>query len=208
MIAHVVRMTAMTASIILCTFLPFLPGRYDSAAVPLSMAAQVLGWLGLLLVPIGGLWMAVERGSRSGRTRYSFALIALIVSSVVWTLVSIVAVVESIALGIIALGLGAYAVVRLWSRARALRSATPDTASAVSAYLIIVPVSVLLLQLALADTATESSRARAIRNSAQLIADIEQHRVVNGRYPLSSLSVQPDYKPSVIGIKEYRYEPS
>lgn len=47
-----------------------------------------------------------------------------------------------------------------------------------------------------------------IRNSAALIADIEQYRVANGRYPLSIVSVHPDYKPEVIGVKRYYYEAS
>ena len=37
MIAHLLRIAGATAFILLCTILPFLPGRYDSLAVPLSM---------------------------------------------------------------------------------------------------------------------------------------------------------------------------
>ncbi len=65
-----------------------------------------------------------------------------------------------------------------------------------------------LLQMAVVAPAIEFSRSRAIRNSARLIADIEQYRAVHGRYPESLLSVWEDYVPGVIGIKEYHYEPS
>jgi len=208
MVAHLFRITAATACVILCTLLPFLPGRYDGLAVPVSTMAQLVGKLGLLLVPVGGVWVAAEHRRRTGRARYACALAALIVSSVVWVLVSLVVMTESLTLGTGALGLGGYAVTRLVPRLGSLRSAAPGRASAMPAYLTIVPVTVALVQLALADPVTEFSRSRAIRNSAPLIADIEAHRAANGRYPLSSLSVWPDYKPSVIGIKEYRYEPS
>jgi hypothetical protein len=75
-------------------------------------------------------------------------------------------------------------------------------------YLIVVPAAAAILQAALAGTATEFGRDRAIRNSARLIADIEQYRAARGHYPPSLLSVNKDYHPSVIGIDRYQYEPS
>ena len=74
--------------------------------------------------------------------------------------------------------------------------------------MVVVPIAVLLLQLVMAGPATEFSRSRAIRNSAWLIADIEQYRAEHGRYPASLLSVWEDYLPGLIGIKEYHYEAS
>lgn len=208
MIAHVVRITAVTAFTVLCTLLPFLSGPYDGVAVPLSLMAQVMGKLALVLVPVGVLWMVFAYRSGSGRKQYAFVVTALIVSCVVWVLVSVVAIVESLTLGLGALALGAYVVTRLMPRLARLRSATPAARSAIPVYLIIVPIAVALMQLALADPITEFSRSRAIRNSARLIADIEAYHTANGRYPPSVMSVWPDYLPSVIGIREYRYEPS
>jgi len=180
--------------------------------VPLSMMAHLVGIVGLLLVPLGLVWIAYECWSEGKRKRYVFAIIALIASSMVWVIVSLGAMLESIALGVGALGLWAYVVLRLWPRVRLLSSAPEaERASAISAlplYLIIVPAAVATIRIVLAEPAAEFSRNRAIRNAAALIADIEQHRVANGRYPLSLVSVQPDYLPGIIGIKEYRYEPS
>lgn len=208
MISHLLRITSATALVVLLTFLPFLPGRYDSLAVPLLVMSQVIGKLGLLLVPVGALWMAFEYRSQPGLKRYAFAVTALIVSSVIWGFVSFVLIIESVALGLGVLGLGVYAVVRLLPRLKSLKGATPGTRSGIPVYLVTVPIAVVLIQIALADRAAEFSRSRAIRNSAPMIADIEAYRTANGRYPPSLMSMQPDYKPSVIGIKEYRYEPS
>ncbi len=208
MISHLLRITSVTALIVLCTFLPFLPGRYDSFAVPLSMMAQGIGKLGLLLVPVGALWMAFEYRSQHRSKRYAFAVTTLIVSSMIWVFVSFVLTIESVALGLGVFGLGVYVVMRLLPRLSSLKGAMPGTRSAIPVYLVTVPIAVVLIQLALADPATEFSRSRAIRNSAPMIADIEAYRTANGRYPPSLMSLHPDYKPSVIGIKEYRYEPS
>ncbi|MEJ7809594.1 MAG: hypothetical protein WKG32_04170 [Gemmatimonadaceae bacterium] len=209
MLTHFLRITAATAGIMLCTLLPSIPGRYDSLAVLLSVMAQLFGKLGLSLVPVGALWMASGYWSRSAGKHYGFAIAALIVASVVWAIVSFGALVSTgLSLGLGALALWAYVVSRATPRLRLLKSAPPRPTSAIPLYLIIVPVAVAILQLVLAAPATEFSRSRAIRNSARLIADIEQYRAAHGRYPTSLMSVWEDYLPGVIGIKEYHYEPS
>ena len=209
MLTNFLRIAAATALIVLCTLLPFLPGPYDNLAVTLSGMAQLFGKVGLLLVPVGAIWIASGYWSRLAGRQYVFAIAALIAISVVWVIVSLGALMSSgLSLGVGCLALWAYVVSRVLSRLRLLKSATPQPASAVPLYLVIVPVAVALLQTAVAGPATEFSRSRAIRNSARLIADIEQHRAGHGRYPPSLLSVWRDYKPSVIGIYEYHYEPS
>lgn len=200
------RIGAVTASIILLTLFPFLPGRYDSVAVPVSLMCQLFGKLGLLLVPVGIVWVAAEYWSLHAGKRFAFGMTALITSSFLWILVSMAAMTESLMLGTAALVAGIWIVWRLFRRLKLLRSTTPIVISPVSAYLLIVPVAVALIQFALAERIAEFTRSRAIRNSEPLIADIERYRAANGRYPTSVVSVNLDYSPRVIGIKEYRYE--
>ena len=207
MMTDILRMTAITVFIILCTVLPFLPGPYDSMAVPLSMMAQLFGIVGLVLVPIGILWLAAEYSDWRKR-RFIFAITALVASSLVWCLVSVAGMLESLSLGLLSLVLWAYVLFRLVPRLRPTRTSPPERVSAVPLYLVIVPAAVAAAQYLLAVPVSEFSRHRGIRNAAPLIADIEQYRTANGRYPLGLLSVNTDYKPFVIGIREYRYEPS
>jgi hypothetical protein len=206
-IVHILQIGAAIAFIMMCTLLPFLPGRYDAVAMTVSLMAQVFGRIGLLLVPVGLFWLAFERPSRHPRTRFVAATVALVMTTLVWSLVSLVAMISSPLFGLLCLGIGAYAVRSVLPSLRALDSTGSRAASMLPLYLIVVPPAVALLQLAVADEAMEFSRNRAIRNSASLIADIEAHKVANGRYPLSMISVHPDYKPSIVGIREYRYEP-
>ncbi len=209
---HLLRIAGLTAFLTLCMLLPFLPGRYDSLVVPLSMMAQLFGIVGLLLVPLGVVWIAYEYRSEGKRKRHVFAIVALVASSTVWFIVSLGAMFESVALGVGALGLATYVTLRLSPRVSAMSSepaeGRADAVSMLPLYLILVPTAVAIIRIALADPAAEFSRSRAIRNAAALIADIEQHRVANGRYPRSLVSVHPDYLPGVIGIRQYRYEPS
>jgi hypothetical protein len=207
---HLLGIAASTAFIIFCTLLPFLPGRHDSLAVPLSLMAQVVGTVGLVVVPFGALWIVAERSQRFARKRYAVALVVLIATSFVWVLVCLAGAVQSgFALGLLTLALWGYVAHKAWPGLTRLRGATPQTSPAHAPfYLVTVPVAVALLQLALVGPAIAFSRDRAIRNSASLIAAIEQYRTRHGRYPASLLSVNPDCWPGVIGISGYRYEPN
>jgi hypothetical protein len=208
MLTNFLRITAATAVIVLCTLLPFLPGRFDSLAAPLSGLSRIFGVVGLLLVPVGALWAASGYWNRLAAKQYPIAIAALIASSVVWILVSLCALLSGLSLGLGAIALWICMVWRVLPALKRIRSAAPRPTSAAAYYLLIVPVAVTLLQMAVVAPAIESSRNRAIRNSARLIADIEQYRAAHGRYPASLLSVWEDYLPGVIGIKEYHYEPS
>jgi len=209
MLTHLLGITAATAGIMLCTLLPFFPGRYDGLAVPLSGMSRIFGTVGLLLVPIGALWVASKYWSRLAAKQYGIATAALIAFSVTWVIVSIGALVSSLLLGLGALVLWIYVVSRVWPRLKLLKSATARPTSTVAFYVLIVPVAVALLQMAVVAPAIEFSRNRAIHNSARLIADIEQYRVSHGRYSASLLSEWEDYyAPGVIGIEKYHYEPS
>lgn len=186
---HVLRIAAIIAFVTLCTLLPFLPGSYDSLAVPLSMMARMFGYASLLLVPVGVLWLATRH--------HAFAVVALIAWAIVWAVVTLVAAtLGSLSLGVITLAIGVFLTLRM----RTMKNAP--------LYLMVVPIAVALLQWMLIRPMIEFSRSRAIRNSEPLIADIEKYRAARGHYPPSLLSVWKDYKPSVIGIDRYHYEPS
>jgi hypothetical protein len=208
---HSLSAAALAAIIVLCTLLPFFPGRHDGLAVPLSSMAQTAGAAGLVLVPVGALWIAARRSRRLAGNQYAFALAALIASSLVWAMVSLVAAIQSgFALGLAAVALWGLVARKGWRGAQALRGAEPrsPTARTLPFYLVIVPAVVALLQTALVGPAVAFSRDLAIRNSAPLIAAIERYRAAHGRYPPSLLTVNPDYRPGVIGVGAYHYEPS
>lgn len=197
MIKHLIGIVAVVAAILFCTLLPFLPGRYDSLAIPISSLVQVAGVVGVLLIPSGLLLIAADRSPRLNQWRRAFAMLAVSAWLLVGAVVCLVGVAQSgFTLGIAAATLWLYAAVKLWR--------APKT---IPFYLVAVPIAVVLLQLALVKPAVEYSRNRAILSSAPLIAAIEQHRNTHGRYPASLLSVHADYSPNVVGIPHYHYEP-
>ena len=205
MIKHILGIVAAIAFLVFCTLLPFLPGSYDGLAVALSEMAHAFGTLGVILAPIGLVWMAADRSKRLVHKRHLFPLLALIASTLLWAGLWLAAVMHSgFVLGFAIIAVWVVVVRKAWTN---FRNRSPLGASVVPFYLVALPVVVALLQWAFVERAIKSSRNRAILNSAPLLAAIEDHRARNGKYPTSLLAEWPDYGPRVIGIREYRYEP-
>ena len=214
---HLVRMVGITAVTVLCIFAPFLPGEYDAVAVALSNTAQLLGAAGLLLIPLGILWLLSELVRRSQRDRtpqnsrrgYYFASASLILASGLVILVSLIVLFGiSMSLGILTFTLWFYTVSGWIPKLRRLKTAEDAPIHPAPFYLIILPLAVLLFQIGLAAPLTEFSRKRAIANSRQFVSQIERYHAHYGRYPVSLAAVWKDYYPDVVGIEKFHYAPS
>jgi hypothetical protein len=183
----------------------------------LSAMAQIFGIVGLLLVPVGILWLANELRKRGRRKEnlptesrgYYFALVALVATSIVAIAVSWAAFMSgSLSLCFLTLALWIYVVVRLLPRLKLLKTSEGQNFNPAPLYLIFIPTVVLVLQLTLGFHATNFSRNRAIAQSAELIGDIEEYHSAHGSYPNTLLAVNKDYFPSVVGIEQFHYAPN
>jgi hypothetical protein len=202
-------------------FYPFLPGSHDRLAVTLSTMAQLLGVVGLLLVPIGAAWLVYElvkrRADRPGQREFVaytdkgiyFAVFGIAASSVVAVVVALGAAMQTgLSLGIGVLILWAYMAWQWLRRLLRSRSGAVGGFNFTPLYLILVPSILTIVRLAFIERAVEFSRNRAIAGSAEFINAIEAYHDRHGRYPLSLASSLSDYDPPIIGVERYYYEPS
>ena len=178
MVRHLIGAVAATLVMALIALRPFLPGDYDVLAEPMSLMVRAFALFGLFAVPFSF--------SRAGRFVLAGAGFLAALASVA---------IGSLALGVGSLSLWAFVVFRVRPRVPAL-------------YMLIVSPAAFVLQWLLLPRAVEFGRNRAMVNAAPLIADIEAYRAMRGAYPLSLLATQRDYKPGIIGVDRYRYEPS
>ena len=212
MFRHLVRLSGLAALMVAAVFYPYLPGRYDSLAVGLSTAVQLLAAAGMLLLPLAALWLAhaaLQRGRPAGRGGYFLALATLAAGSVLALAVALLVLAGiGYTLGVLALSVWFWAVSRLMPGLRRLKAAGEAGFNPAPVYLALIPLAVVAAQVVLARPALEYSRRRAIAQSAELIQAIEAYRAARGRFPDSLLAVWPDYSPGVVGIAQYHYAPS
>ena len=184
-------------------------------AATLSGMAQVLGLAGLLLVPIGVLWLVYDRATggsrlgtipRKGKSHW-FGFCALGALLIVGAGVALAAMqaAPSLAIGVIVLWV--YAIRRAVPAVKQLVTNGYIGSNPAPLYLILVPSVLAIARLAFLESAVEMSRHRTIRGSAQFINAIESYHAAHGRYPLSLESVHHDYDPPTVGVERYRYEP-
>jgi hypothetical protein len=196
-------------------FYPFMPGPYDRMAVTLSGMARIFGVAGLLLVPVGMVWLIHELVKRRRRRdsvphavkSHWFAVCALAASLVVGVAVALASMRTGPSLAISVLILVMYGVWRTAPAVKQLKSDGYTGFNPTPLYLIIVPAIVATAQFTLLEAAVEISRDRTIMGSTRFINAIEGYRAVHGRYPPSLESVHHDYDPPTVGVERYRYEP-
>ena len=194
------------------TALPFLPGRYDALSVPLSGFARGVGIASLLTVPVGLVWLLYEwRRRNEGKYggRVGFVVASLAAGSLTVLVGALVA--HSLSAGALSVSVLIAWVIALWRGGPRLldwarRPREPDFAAGLA--LILAPGIVAGAQLSLAQPLTSFAWSRTMDGLAPLIADIERYRALNGRYPHSLFSEWRDYRPAVIGVSGYQYEPS
>jgi hypothetical protein len=216
-IRHALQVAAITILALACMFYPFMPGTHDRLAVTLSIMAQVLGLTGLLMVPIGILWLtdelAIQRARRNGslpRTarRRWWAFAAMTFSAVVAAGVALAAAIHTgPSLAVFVVTAWAFIIRRALRGVTRRRIADDGRLYPVPVYLIVVPCLLALARLACLPSAVEFSRSRAMEGGAPFIAAVEAYRAAHGRYPASLASVYHDYDPPVVGVERYYYEP-
>ncbi len=201
----------LIAVLLIATALPFLPGRYDAVAVPLSGFARGLGLASLLLVPIGVLWLLYEyRTANNGSHGIRAGIVVAALGA--GTLALLFATIFAVGQGGTALAVGILSIwgLVLWQSGRRVLDwarQTPGKVLSGAWALILTPCMVAGSQFALASPLTKFAWNKTMDGMAPLIADIERYRAANNQYPRSLFSEWCDYRPAVIGVCRYQYEP-
>lgn len=194
--------------VVVAALLPYLPGRFDPAAWPVSFAAQALGILGIGLVPFGLAWLVLDlmarRRSRGViRTAQRVAeLVALSALLVVLVIASLAAAAWSLVVG---LGLLVGTTLLVLVLATALRRHGPADRWPVPLAVMCLPVAVLAAQQALVAPAVDRARLDAMDAATPLIAAIDTSHARTGRYPEGLAALHPDHVPGLMGVDRYVY---
>lgn len=199
---HLAITVFLTALLALGISYPFMTGDYDRLALPLSTMIQVFGLVGLLLVPVGLLWLTLPK------YHFGFAVTSILVSTFVILVIALFATLSvGKAFGLLVILLWILIVVIWLPKAKPSKAQPSKQFCFLPLYLIYLPAVTLFLQLTLAKPLTERSRDHAIDQANRFIRDIEEYQKQRGAYPLTLQAQNKDYFPDVVGVEKYWYAP-
>lgn len=204
---HIFIITLAIAIIVAGIFLPYIPGDYDSFAVGLSYIFQFGIFASLLLVPTGLIWLILNiisaQNNPSANYPLYFRRAALIITIIIGLATALGALVSNSRFSaIMILGIGIF-LLTFRKKIKSLFS-IPDNIRPY--YFILVPLTVVCLRIAFQEKIKQKATDFVIKQSEQLIEDIEAYKKKYGHYPVSLLSTIEDYKPRMSGIPRFHYE--
>lgn len=212
---HWIQLIALNLLVVFCIFLPFLPGPYDNLSLPLSGAAQLTGYIGLVLVPVGALWLIQEIKKIKGRNTnvnnwssgYYYAVTAAVICTILSLAFSLGLLISvRISAALVSLIISGFVMSRQIPAIRALKNQPSKILNTAPLYLLSIPLLAFTTCSFFLSPVSEYSRNYAIRQSQQLINAIEVYRTQTGYYPQSIDYVPEVPKPFVMGVSEYIYE--
>jgi hypothetical protein len=210
---HWLQLIALNVAIIVCILLPFFPGRYDSLSLPFSVSAQLVGYIGLILVPIAILWFIQEIKKFARFTtplnNWSSGYYYAITATSICTFISIVFVLAlAVSIGFIA-GIMAFIIIafilnRQIKAIKALKSKTGFNAAPL--YFLSIPLMALLVTTFFIVPISNHSRSSVIKQAEKVISALEQYHNETGNYPPAINYLYDVPTPEVVGVKEFIYE--
>lgn len=205
-----IKLIAVNLLLVLMIISPFLPGPPNKAVIGLSVFAQLLGFFGLLLVPLGVIWIILElRKSATGVNKRPDWKPPFIIA--IYSILVIGGLIMSEYLaGFSGIAIGAFALWQVIREIRKLRHASGRQFNPTPLYLLIIPLVAFTSRKYLAEPLADNSRRIAIERSEGLIAAIEDYKIKEGQYPESLQDLESGYlkkipSPFIMGILNFRY---
>jgi hypothetical protein len=199
-LSHISKQVIILTVLILGIIYPFLSGDFDRLAMPLSVMIQGFGVLGLTLSLLGLIWLLVPGKYKifSMISVYFFGLLIIVFTFFAY-------LISGILFGIAAFSLLVSIMLKL--RQTIMKPLERETIAFVPIYLIVLPLSVLTVQLLIAKPITNLSRDRTIANAKDYIIEIEKIYTRNGYWPKTLQAMYKDYYPNIVGVEKFHYLP-
>ncbi|HYJ37609.1 MAG TPA: hypothetical protein VEV87_03295 [Chitinophagaceae bacterium] len=212
---HWFQLVAFNLLVGLCILLPFLPGPYDRLSLPLSGLAQLTGYMGLLLVPIGIFWLIEEIKKLAGTNKllnnwnsgFYFAIAATCICTFLCLIFTLALSFEvGMSASIVSLVIIVVVLYKLCKAIRGLRHITKPKFNATPLYLLSIPLIAFTVSLFFVSPVSELARNYAIKQGEKVIDAIESYRDQRGSYPQSIEYLYDLPKPSIMGSDKFIYE--
>ncbi|MEJ7738153.1 MAG: hypothetical protein WKF97_12060 [Chitinophagaceae bacterium] len=211
-----IKLTGINVLFILIILLPFLPGPSNNLVIALSIFGQSAGFFGLLLAPVGMIWILAEARERNReapdwRTSYYLAISTLVIITAICLILVIAAFVNfGIIAGLPGLIPIAFGLQRAVRELKKLRDNAQRRWNSIPFYLLTIPLIAFVSRVYLVAPLSDYSRDFAIQRSQRLITSIEDYKIKEGQYPESIKDLEARHlktisSPFIMGIRPFRY---
>lgn len=203
--------------IILVIALPFLPGPSNKFSVGLSILAQLFGFFGLALIPIGIIWIIGQRNARAKmngsfwKPGFYFAIFVCLFAFVLLILVTLgLFVSNDFVAGMIMILLGTLCLNFAYRGIRKMKSQNTMAHQWLPVYLVVIPIVSFLARTQLVEPLSRLSRNIAISQGQQIIEALEEFQLAEGSYPENVKALEGKYfdkipESSIMGISGFKY---
>lgn len=199
-LTHISNQVIVLTVLILGIIYPFMSGDFDSIAMPLSTIIQGFGILGIILSLLGLIWLVFPGKYKifASISIYTFGFLLIVFAFFAYLTSG-----KLLSIGILLiLGLPL-----LKFRLGIMKSLKRETIAFVPIYLIVLPLTILVIQFLIAAPVTDWSRNRTIFNATEYIRDVENFKTKNGYYPKTLQAMYKDYYPNTVSVEKFHYLP-
>jgi len=189
---------------------PFLPGEHDPLAVPIATSVQIITGAGLLTSIPAIIWLVAVIHYRYSSQNRSTKRVTGFSIFYCWTVFLIflpalllIGLGVSLVLGVVWFS---FLVIILLLVLRQVVNFEQELSQvSIPMFLTLLPILTLACHILISKPLTERCRLNAMRNSEQLIEEIEQFYQATGAYPLTLNGLNRDFKTGIRGIEKYYY---
>lgn len=199
-VRHIIVLIVLWAFFTLSIIYPFMSGDFDRLAMPLSTIIQGFGIIGIILSLFGLIWLLMPSKHKifSIISIYLFGFLIVVFTFFAYLISGILFGISILfVLGLLLLKYRQIIIVPF----------ERETIAIVPIYLIVLPVSILTVQILVAKPITDWSRDRTIFNAKDYVMDIENFYTRNGYYPKTLQTMYKDYYPNTVGVEKFHYLP-
>lgn len=190
---------------------PFLPGKYDTSGIAFSTFVQIFCGAGLITVIPALIWFLYSiKAKRNPENQKLIGNVTTCIKIYFWITVFILSItilviqfISRIACIILFINLIYFGII-IW-RKITNRDSKIFTSVFLPVSLALLPVSLLFFQLTISKPLTDWARATVIRNSKELIEEIEKYKTTYGNYPLTLNAVNKDFETGINSIEKFHY---
>lgn len=203
-------LAAISIVLLACIALPYLQGSFSRTVIIVSTVLQLLGFVGLVFVPVGVVGLAVNKlnvsQSQNNPLNFGLSMITLVLGALLYATMNLYLILNGdYKASVLTLLLGVFVSFKVTGTLRHKRGTIRFKRLFV--YLIVIPLVAFFGRKVLAPELAENSRNETITQAAMWIKEIEQYKNTTGDYPDSLMEIETRLpQPEFMGIDDFTYE--